>query len=402
MISKGCALGYRKSARGGNWIARFRDDAGKQHYHALGAADDAMDSDGGALVLSYAEAQRRADDWFKLAARGFEEAVAPTGPYTVKDALTDYATAYKRRGGKAADTMQSSIDALIVPPLGSIALSKLTRRKIENWHEALSTTPARLRTKPGKEQNFREKDETPEGVRRRRSTANRVLTILKAALNHAMADRKTATDEAWRTVKPFREVDAARVRYLNDQEAQRLVNACDKDFRPLVQAALLTGARYGELVVLTVGDFNPDAGTVHIRFSKGGKARHIVLSDEGKSFFADRTAGKTAANRMFARADGDAWGVSHQKRPFADAVKAAKLGKLTFHELRHSYASRLVMAGAPLPVVAAQLGHSDTRMVEKHYGHMSKNYVADTVRAHFGNMGLVQPTNVASMRRAAD
>jgi integrase len=70
-----------------------------------------------------------------------------------------------------------------------------------------------------------------------------------------------------------------------------------------------------------------------------------------------------------------------------------------FHELRHSYASRLVMVGAPLPMVAAQLGHSDTRMVEKHYGHMAPSYVADTVRATFGTMGVVEETNLTPVHQ---
>ncbi len=60
------------------------------------------------------------------------------------------------------------------------------------------------------------------------------------------------------------------------------------------------------------------------------------------------------------------------------------------------------MNGVPLAVVAAQLGHSDTRMVEKHYGHLAPSYVADTVRAAFSNMGLVEKPNVVSLRTAAD
>ncbi|MDB5407632.1 MAG: MarR family transcriptional regulator [Rhodospirillales bacterium] len=78
LISKGCAVGYRKGAAGGTWIARYRDAAGKQRYNALGAADDAMDSDGGGLCLNYAEVRRKADEWFKSAARGFAEEGAPT------------------------------------------------------------------------------------------------------------------------------------------------------------------------------------------------------------------------------------------------------------------------------------------------------------------------------------
>jgi len=58
------------------------------------------------------------------------------------------------------------------------------------------------------------------------------------------------------------------------------------------------------------------------------------------------------------------------------------------------------MNGVPLAVVAAQLGHSDTRMVEKHYGHLAPSYVADTVRAAFGNMGVVEETNVVPLAKA--
>ncbi|MEI7608699.1 MAG: tyrosine-type recombinase/integrase [Rhodospirillaceae bacterium] len=86
--------------------------------------------------------------------------------------------------------------------------------------------------------------------------------------------------------------------------------------------------------------------------------------------------------------------------PVKAACEVAKLEALTFHELRHSYASRLVMAGAPLAVVAAQLGHSDTRMVEKHYGHLAPSYIADTVCATFGNMGVVSESNVVSINGA--
>jgi hypothetical protein len=52
------------------------------------------------------------------------------------------------------------------------------------------------------------------------------------------------------------------------------------------------------------------------------------------------------------------------------------------------------MRGVPLAVIAAQLGHADTRMVEKHYGHLAPSYVADTVRAAFGTLGVLKPSNV--------
>ena len=161
----------------------------------------------------------------------------------------------------------------------------------------------------------------------------------------------------------------------------------------------MTGCRYGELTALLVRDYKADAGAIHIRVSKSGKPRHVVLTDEGREFFTALTAGKAADTRLFLRADGGNWNTSHQHRPFKSACKIAKIGVITYHELRHTYASRLIMGGAQLAVVAAQLGHSDTRMVEKHYGHMAPSYIADTVRASFGKIGIVKPTNVVSAAR---
>src|SRR6516165_1893685 len=65
VISEGCALGYRRGVKGGTWIARFRDENGRQHYEALGAEDDARDPDG-LTVFGFPQAQARARDWFKL------------------------------------------------------------------------------------------------------------------------------------------------------------------------------------------------------------------------------------------------------------------------------------------------------------------------------------------------
>ena len=106
--------------------------------------------------------------------------------------------------------------------------------------------------------------------------------MLKAALNRAYNIGKTPSDDSWRKVKPHRGVDAAKVRYLTKPECQRLVNAADADLRAMIRAALLTGCRYGELAALGVGDFNPDVGSLTIRFSKAGKSRHIPLDDEDR------------------------------------------------------------------------------------------------------------------------
>ena len=238
-------------------------------------------------------------------------------------------------------------------------------------------------------------DNSLDVVRRRRSTANRILTILKAALNHAHREGKCASDDAWRTAGAFREVDSARLRYLSDEEARRLTNACPVDFRTLVTGALLSGCRYGELAAMTVDDFNPDAGTLRVRASKSGKPRHVVLTQEGRDFVAQLVISKPGGACVFLRSNGKRWTKSEQQRPLSAACRAARIDPaVNFHSLRHTYASRLAMRGAPLAVIAKQLGHADTRMVEKHYGHLAPSYIADTVRAAFGSFGFVEPSNV--------
>jgi integrase len=130
--------------------------------------------------------------------------------------------------------------------------------------------------------------------------------------------------------------------------------------------------------------------------SKSGKARHAALTDEGRVFFERATAGKTSNEPIFTKSSGRLWGRSAQFKPLLQACEAASIKPAVgFHVLRHTYATRLVMRSVALPVIAAQLGHVDSKMVEKHYGHLAPSYVADTIRAAFGTMGLVEPDNVS-------
>jgi integrase len=422
-IEAGAAIGYRKGATGGVWLVRVADPTAGGGYRqpALGRADDALKADG-TEVLDYRQAEAKARDWIARhhrVAAGLEPepAAGPAAPYTVADAIADYLADYAGRGGKAIRTTKAVAGAHIIPALGTLPVGRLTRDKLKAWHRDLAASPARVRSKPG-ETRHRDTGDDHDGARRRRSSANRVLTVLKAALNHAHGEGKvTCPLDAWATVKPFREADKAKIRYLLDDEITRLVNACPPDFRALVTGALMTGCRYGELAALRAGDFDPQAGTVTIRQSKGGKPRHVALTDEGRRFFQGMVVGKAGNTRIFehdrvvkqatreaaammARA---AWRDSDQFRPISAACDVAKIAPaVSFHELRHTYASRLAMRGVPMGVIAAQLGHSDTRMTEKHYAHLSPSYVADTVRQSFGTLGIVPPAEgVVPLRRTA-
>jgi integrase len=395
-LEPGLHLGYRKALSGpGKWVARHY--VGDQAYQVetLSVADDYSDADG-IVVLSFHQAQVLARS--RMVSRG-HAAAGKTGPLTVSDAIEAYIE-FLKNNRKSGDEARYAADAFILPELGAIEITALTTDQIRDWHVNVSKTPARIRTKAGRPQRFKNALNDPEGPRRRKSTANRILTVLKGALNRMWRDGKVASDAAWRRVEPFEGTDSARVRYLQMAEASRFINACDPDFRRLVRGALETGARYSELCGLTVSDFNADSGTVAVRQSKANKARHIILTLEGAEYFKTITAGRAGSEFLFLKDDGEMWRPDHQADPMEASNERAKIDPaINFHVLRHTWASHAVMNGVPLMVVAKNLGHSDTRMVEKHYGHLAPSYVADAIRAGAPRFGtLADGGNVKAIR----
>jgi integrase len=396
-LDPGLHLGYRKGKNGGAWVVRRY--IGNEQYQEtrLGVADDFADADG-LTVLSFAQAQEAARRHHVQQTRADHGLPDRDEPYTVehcREAYLQWMEQHRRSG----DDARARANALILPVLGDIEASKLTASIIQNWLVSVAATAPRLRTRKGESQRHRIIDRRDaETVRRRRATANRTLTVLKAALNRAWRAGNIADDSAWRRVEPFENADAARIRYLTTVEARRLINACPMDFRQLVQAALATGARYGELIVLRASDYHADSDTLHIRASKTGKGRHVYLTAEGKTFFTALASGKAGDALLLAKANGSTWDKSHQARPMSDACTHAKiLPAISFHGLRHTYASLAVMNGAPLLVVAKNLGHSDTRMVEKHYGHLAPSYIADAIRDAAPRFGF-NKANVRPLR----
>src|SRR5206468_1790911 len=109
------------------------------------------------------------------------------GPFTVRMALDDYLSHRRRRGSKGVAADTSSANARILPELGDIEVAKLTARRIERWQDALASAPRLVRSrKVATERKMRAVDASdPDEVRKRRATANRVFTVLKAALNFA-------------------------------------------------------------------------------------------------------------------------------------------------------------------------------------------------------------------------
>jgi len=166
-----------------------------------------------------------------------------------------------------------------------------------------------------------------------------------------------------------------------------------------VRAALLTGCRAGELLALHSVDFDPYSKTLLIAESKSGKPRRVPLTDDGVSLFEELTAGRATDASLFSRSDGSPWYRMAVVRGMKDACLGGEIRPpATFHTLRHTYASHLVQAGVPLLFVASALGHGDTRMVEKHYGHLAPSQVADMIRERLPTFGSYKSSNVKPLR----
>jgi integrase len=379
-LSQGRALGYRKGSRGGVWLARYKLE-GFRKEEKLALADDILDAEG-ARVLDFGQAQEKARTWFLTTTTlATGEHVSGRGGYTVNQCCLDYLKHLERRGAPDHGHTKYDLNAYAIPTLGFLKVDKLTRPKLEEWRADIAASPRRTNRKH--EGDTKPHIQSEEDARKRRATANRIMRRLRAALNLALEEgRVHANPMAWK-ISPFDNVEVARAVFLSEMDQRAFVKACggEKDFQRLVRGALYTGARYGELGRLRVGDFNRSAGTLFIAKSKGGQQRHVHLDTEAARFFQEVCTNREIGEVMFLRDNSKPWVKDNQKKPMRHACTLAGIKRFGFHQLRHSAASRWITSGISLKVVAEQLGHVDTKMVDRYYGHLASGHIAQTFKA---------------------
>lgn len=387
----GVHLGYRRrKPRGrdanGSWVARRYIRYGEYEVETFAEADDFTESDGSS-ILSYPQAIAKLGGQLSL--------VQQRNRYTVQNAIDDYLANLKLNATTAAETA-GTLKHYLAKFLstdrvdgGGRVLSELTRDDFASWPGwALANAPQGRRKKPRPTEELSPEEEA-EALRRRKERVNRVLNNVLACLNFAHENERIPSDGAWSKLKRFRGSEQARIRWLDLDECRRLTGACAPDLCKIVRGGLLTGARWSELRRIRVGDYDRAAGTALIARTKRKQARHVYLTEEGKRAFDDWTAGRERNELVFTRENGEQWGTHDQHRPIAEARAGARLDEdVTFHVLRHTYASLLVKAGVHLSIVAHSLGHADTRMVEKHYGHLAPSHVAQAIRSNLPSFNV--------------
>ncbi len=337
-IQRGGYLGFRRTADGGTWIARWRDEHGKQHYRALSLGPASPER-------AFDAASKAAGAWFKETDAGVE------GRCTVKDAAARYVDSRRiEKGEAAARDAQGRIERCINPKLGARPLDRLTTADVEGWRNGL--VPHGL-------------DE--EDTRRAKDSANRNLATLKALLNHAWRIGLVGSKDAWSKVEKFKGMGEARKVFLTTEQRKRLLEHCAGSFRDLVEAGFLTGARYGELRTVLASDYDKARRVLSIRQGKTGP-RSVPLSDAAAQLFERLGKDKLPGAYLLTRDDGQPWQHSDQDKLMREAVKKARLPHGTvYYTLRHTFIANALTGGMDIHTVAKLCGTS-VPMIEKHYG----------------------------------
>jgi integrase len=224
--------------------------------------------------------------------------------------------------------------------------------------------------------------------------------MVKAALTRAWKhDRDFPKDlpTYWTKVEPYALGEEPEPRMLDMSEVTRLLNASPDDLRTLLQGALMTGARRGELIALTVRNYDPDTRTLRIYQSKTQKTLTQPLTPEGVALFESLTAGRDPEAPIFTRADGNGWARGDVIRPMRAAVEAAKLEDVSFKTTRATYGKMLLVATKDIEMVAKALGHSDSRITRKHYA----RYLTDDLARGIAQLPALGMTTNSKMTRIA-
>lgn len=199
---------------------------------------------------------------------------------------------------------------------------------------------------------------------------NREMALLKAAFNKGI-EWDLVNENPVRRVKFFNESDRGRTRYLTPVEKKRLLTACSPFLRGVVMTALKTGMRQGELLSLKWRDVDSRTNRLTLRKTKSGKIRHIPLHQDVETVLK-------GLPRLSAFVFADEKGSplprhGRLRTDFEAALEKSGIRDFRFHDLRHSFASELVMKGVDIKTVSELMGHSTTRMTER-YSHLSPSH----------------------------
>jgi excisionase family DNA binding protein len=197
-----------------------------------------------------------------------------------------------------------------------------------------------------------------------KSTVNRYLALLKKMLNIAIEEGYLEHNPVTK-IKFFSEKDNLKERILSEDEEKRLIKASSDHLKSIITVALHTGMRLGEILNLEWDQVDFQALSICVEKTKSGRSRTIPINpllfeelkklriENGQSpyVFPNPDTGKP---------------ITTVKRSFTGACRRAGIEGLRFHDLRHTFGSRLVQRGADIETVRSLLGHSSITITQRY------------------------------------
>lgn len=218
------------------------------------------------------------------------------------------------------------------------------------------------------------------------ATINRELTCLRKAFSLAKREWEWCRDNPVSRVSIEKGVNK-RDRWLTEEEETRLLTVCPSWLQELVVFALHTGMRLGEILALTWKGVDPFRSTVTVFRSKNGERRTIPLNQTVMALLKEKAKVRHLSTALvFPSRTGTLIDANHLRRAFRAAMVKAGLQDFHFHDLRHTFATRLVQSGIDLYKVQRLLGHK-TGVMTQRYAHHCPDSLRDGVeildrRAH--------------------
>ena len=276
----------------------------------------------------------------------------------LRDFYPEYIEYYRaNRRPRSVERHETSWIA-VEPILGKKALDKITPLDLEKYRQ------------------IRQKGSRSD------TTINRELAFLRNLFNQAIAWGKATTNPL--TKVRFARENNQRIRFLTLEEEDRLLAVCSKTLRPIVITAVNTGFRKSELLSLTWEDidFERRLVTVKAGYAKNGESRSVPMNDMLHTTLEEVKIASPEV--VFPSRNGTPY--RSFRRTFDTTIRKAEIENFTFHALRHTFASRLVMSGVDLPTVKELMGHKDITMTLR-YAHLSSDHKQSAVNAldNFGS-----------------
>jgi integrase len=290
----------------------------------------------------------------------------PVEPVVVKEVPTvavfadEFVKTYARANNKPSEvySKESRLKLHLLPVFGRMKLGDVGARDIERY-KAMKLA----------------EEQSPKSI-------NNHLTVLRRLLGVAAEWGIIPAVPKFKLLKcPKPKFD-----FLTFEESDRLIRAAEEPWKTEVIVALRTGLRHGELHGLQWDDVDLVSGRLVVRRSlwrkqfvtpKNGKEREIPLSDD--AIAALKRHRHLKGDLVFSAEDGNLLLATACKWPLWRACKKTGLRGIQWHVLRHTFASHLVMRGAPLKAVQEMMGHSTMEMTMR-YSHLSPDARRDAVK----------------------